>query len=115
MRDHIVRRDREVLVFSANNKNKGRNNQYFKDSLQTFSEERKKENKLDTYKKQLRILKGFEKFSDEKHRFKERFDEKEYNFNDDRWTYVGIVDNLSFRAQSAYDGIFEEYNKIVQV
>lgn len=59
-------------------------------------------------------MKGIEKFSEKKHKFKERFDEFRY-YPDKQDEYLGVVDNLSFRAQAAYNGIEEEYNKIVKV
>ena len=115
MRDHVTYRKHNVLVISAEGENKSRNNQIFKDELKTFSEEReKKENEVYIYKKQLRILNGIKEFSEKKHKFKERFDKREYK-NGYGYVYIGIVDNLSFRAQAAYEGIEEEYNKIVKV
>ena len=58
MRDHVTYREHEVLVISAEGKNKARNNQIFKDALETFSNERKeakKENEVDIYKKNLKF------------------------------------------------------------
>ena len=105
-----------VPVVSADDKNMRRYGEIFNKELKTFLKQREKEKSGDLkgiYEKQLKILQGIKKFSDQKHRFSERFYRIRHSiYLNEPDEDLGIVDNLAFRAEAAYEGILKEYNNL---